>query len=50
MPVAAAISVENLAKSYLVGHRADLGETHSYTALRETPPLCARILEGSHRQ
>jgi lipopolysaccharide transport system ATP-binding protein len=29
------ISVENLSKSYLVGHRAAGGERHSYTALRD---------------
>jgi lipopolysaccharide transport system ATP-binding protein len=33
--VTAAISVENLAKSYLVGHRAERDEMHSYTALRD---------------
>jgi lipopolysaccharide transport system ATP-binding protein len=34
MPVAA-ITVENLAKSYFVGHRAERGGIHSYTALRD---------------
>ena len=32
MPI---ISVENLSKSYLLGHRADRGELYSYTALRD---------------
>jgi lipopolysaccharide transport system ATP-binding protein len=32
---AAAITVENLAKSYLVGHRAERSGVHSYTALRD---------------
>jgi lipopolysaccharide transport system ATP-binding protein len=34
MPVPV-ISVENLAKSYLVGHHAERGARHSYTALRD---------------
>ena len=29
------ISVENLSKRYLVGHRADRGGSHNYTALRD---------------
>jgi len=46
MPVAA-ITVENLAKSYLVGHRAERGGIHSYTALRD---VLGRELRGALRK